>query len=73
MTTLHFAHVSKAYGRSYPVLRDVSGSFVSSFGATGVPETFVINRKGQIQALQRFPVTTQWLDETLPHILAQQS
>src|SRR5258708_8370330 len=29
---------------SYPVLRDVSGNFVRSFGTTGVPVTFVINR-----------------------------
>jgi hypothetical protein len=33
----------------------------------------VINRQGRIQALQRYPVTTQWLDETLPHILAEKS
>jgi cytochrome c biogenesis protein CcmG/thiol:disulfide interchange protein DsbE len=51
----------------------VTGSFVRSFGTTGVPETFVINRKGKIQALQRFPVTTQWFDETLPRILAEKS
>ena len=55
------------------MLRDVTGSFVRSFGTTGVPETFVINRKGKIQALQRFPVTTQWLDQTLPRILAEKS
>jgi cytochrome c biogenesis protein CcmG, thiol:disulfide interchange protein DsbE len=64
---------ARRYHITYPVLRDVSGSFVRSFGTTGVPETFVINRKGQIQALQRFPVTTQWLNETLPRILAQKS
>lgn len=58
---------------TYPVIRDVSGSFVRSFGTTGVPETFVINRKGQIQALQRFPVTEKWLNETLPRILAEKS
>ena len=38
---------------TYPVVRDVSGNFVRSFGATGVPETFVINRQGRIVALQR--------------------
>src|SRR5262249_25470706 len=57
-----FAH---RYHITYPVLRDVSGNFVRSFGATGVPETFVINRAGRIQALQRFPVTQQWLRRTL--------
>ena len=58
---------------TYPVVRDVTGSFVRSFGTTGVPETFVINRRGQIQALQRFPVTTQWLNQTLPRILAEKA
>jgi cytochrome c biogenesis protein CcmG/thiol:disulfide interchange protein DsbE len=64
---------ARRYHITYPVLRDVTGSFADSFGATGVPETFVINRKGQIQALQRFPVTTQWLNETLPRILAERA
>jgi cytochrome c biogenesis protein CcmG/thiol:disulfide interchange protein DsbE len=64
---------ARRYGITYPVLRDVSGNFVRSFGTTGVPETFVINRQGRIQALERFPVTNQWLSRTLPRILAEQS
>jgi cytochrome c biogenesis protein CcmG/thiol:disulfide interchange protein DsbE len=64
---------AKRYHITYPVLRDVSGNFVRSFGTTGVPETFVINRQGRIQALQRFPVTSQWLSATLPPILAERS
>jgi cytochrome c biogenesis protein CcmG, thiol:disulfide interchange protein DsbE len=63
----------RKYHLTYPVLRDVSGSFVHSLGTNQVPETFVINRKGHIEALQRFPVTTQWFDETLPRILAEES
>lgn len=55
---------------SYPVLRDVSGNFVRSFGTTGVPETFVINRQGKIQALRRYQLNGTWLSQTLPHILA---
>jgi cytochrome c biogenesis protein CcmG/thiol:disulfide interchange protein DsbE len=64
---------ARHYNITYPVLRDVSGSFVRSFGTTGVPETFVINRQGRIQALQRFPVTTAWLNKTLPSILADKT
>ncbi len=64
---------ARQYHISYPVLRDVSGDFVRSYGTTGVPETFVINRQGRIQALQRFPVTNQWLSQTLPHILSERS
>lgn len=64
---------ARRYHITYPVLRDVTGDFVRSFGTTGVPETFVINRQGRIQALQRYPVTTQWLNQTLPRILAEKS
>lgn len=64
---------ARRYHITYPILRDVSGNFVHAFGTTGVPETFVINRQGRIQALQRFPITTQWLDQTLPRIIAQQT
>lgn len=60
---------AQRYHITYPVVRDVTGAFVRSFGATGVPETFVINRKGRIQALQRYPVTRQWFAQTLPPIL----
>ncbi len=36
----------RAHGVTYPVIRDVNGSFVRSFGTTGVPESFVIDRRG---------------------------
>lgn len=63
----------RQYHLTYPVLRDVSGSFVRSFGTTGVPETFIINRSGRIQALRRFQLTSQWIDQTLPKIMDQRS
>jgi cytochrome c biogenesis protein CcmG, thiol:disulfide interchange protein DsbE len=58
---------------TYPVVRDVSGTFVRSFGTTGVPETFVIDRQGRIAAVRRFQLDTRWLDQTLPSILAGSS
>lgn len=58
---------------TYPVLRDVSGDFVRSFGTTGVPETFIINRQGRIQALWRRQLNGTWLKRTLPSILAERS
>lgn len=64
---------ARRYHITYPVLRDVSGNFVRSLGTTGVPETFVINRQGRIQALQRYPVTSAWFSQTLPRILAGKS
>lgn len=58
---------------TYPVVRDVNGNFVRSFGTTGVPETFVINRAGRISALRRYQIDQQWLRQTLPAILAERS
>ena len=56
---------------TYPVVRDVSGNFVRGFGTTGVPETFVIDRRGRIAALRRFQLNSQWLQQTLPKLLAE--
>ena len=58
---------------TYPVIRDVSGSFVRSFGTTGVPETFVIDRQGRIAAVRRFQLDSRWLNTTLPRVLAGNS
>lgn len=63
----------RQYHLTYPVLRDVSGDFARAFGTTGVPESFVINRSGRIQALHRSELTAQWVDQTLPRILADPS
>ncbi len=55
---------------TYPVLRDVSGDFVRSFGTTGVPETFVIDRRGRIAAVRRYQLTGDWLQRTLTRLLS---
>ncbi len=58
---------------TYPVVRDVAGNLVRSFGTTGVPETFIINRQGRIQALRRLQLTGNWLSQALTPILAERS
>jgi cytochrome c biogenesis protein CcmG/thiol:disulfide interchange protein DsbE len=77
VTYLDAASDSEAFMRqhhlTYPVVRDVSGNFVRSYGVNGVPETFVINRTGHVQALDRVQLTGQWLNQTLPKILGQSS
>jgi cytochrome c biogenesis protein CcmG/thiol:disulfide interchange protein DsbE len=54
---------------TYPVVRDVDGNFVRSYGTTGVPETFIIDRTGRVAALRRFQLDQSWLAKTLPPIL----
>ena len=58
---------------TYPVLRDVSGSFVRSFGTEGVPETFIIDRSGRVAALRRYQLAGNWLERTVAPILAERS
>jgi cytochrome c biogenesis protein CcmG/thiol:disulfide interchange protein DsbE len=54
---------------TYPAIRDVNGNLVRSFGVTGVPETFVINRQGRIVALRRFQLAGDWLEQTVARVL----
>jgi cytochrome c biogenesis protein CcmG/thiol:disulfide interchange protein DsbE len=58
---------------TYPVLRDAAGNFARSYGAAGIPETFVIDRRGRVVAIQRAPVTTAWLNRVLAPILGRRS
>jgi cytochrome c biogenesis protein CcmG, thiol:disulfide interchange protein DsbE len=56
-------------GVTFPSLRDRDRSYVHRLGVTGYPESFLIDRKGRIVALNRGPLTTGWLDANLPKVL----
>lgn len=58
---------------TYPVVRDVTGSFSRSWGIDGVPETFVINAEGRIVALRRYQLAGDWLSQTVSRVLAHRS
>lgn len=60
---VHHEHIS------YPVLRDVTGSFAQAWGIDGVPETFVVNRQGRIVALRRYQLAGAWLRQTVASLL----
>jgi len=38
----------KRYALNYPVVRDVNGDVGTAFGVTGYPETFIVNRQGEV-------------------------
>lgn len=61
----------KSHGITYPVLRDVGSAFTQDWGATGVPETYIINRQGRVAAIRRYQISQRWLDSTLAPLLAQ--
>jgi cytochrome c biogenesis protein CcmG, thiol:disulfide interchange protein DsbE len=58
---------------TYPVLRDVDGNLVRSWGVNGVPETFVLNRRGQVVALRRYQLAGSWLEQSVAPLLGQPS
>jgi cytochrome c biogenesis protein CcmG/thiol:disulfide interchange protein DsbE len=60
-------------GATFPSLRDRDRSYGRKFGVTGYPETFVIDRKGRVAAIRRFPVTQAWLDKQLAPLLAERA
>ena len=63
----------RQYHLTFPVIRDVSGNFAHAFGVSGVPESFVVNRAGKIQALRRFQLTDGWVNRILPKILEERT
>lgn len=54
---------------TYPVLRDIDGSFARAWGIDGIPETFVLNRQGRIAALRRYQLAGNWLQQTVSPLL----
>jgi cytochrome c biogenesis protein CcmG/thiol:disulfide interchange protein DsbE len=63
LSFVHQQHIT------YPVLRDVGGNLVRSWGVDGVPETLVINREGRIVALRRYQLAGPWLQDAVAPLL----
>ena len=58
-------HFVSEHGLNFPSLRDGDGDYGGEYGIRGVPETFVIDRKGRIAALRRGPIDEEWLREAV--------
>jgi cytochrome c biogenesis protein CcmG, thiol:disulfide interchange protein DsbE len=61
----------RRYRLTYPNLRDDNGAFAHSYGTNQLPESFVIDRKGQVVALSRGEIDQAFLDRAIA--LAQSS
>jgi cytochrome c biogenesis protein CcmG/thiol:disulfide interchange protein DsbE len=61
------------YGLTYPMLRDGDGSTREPFGIVGFPETFVIDRDGRIAAIQRGPVTAEFMRKRVVPLLRERT
>lgn len=58
---------------TYPILRYSSAHATKDFGTKRMPESIVIDRDGNVAALQRYQVDDKWLNTVLPPILAEKS
>ena len=56
---------------TYPMWRDPEGQAKSKFGATGFPESFVIDRGGRVAAIERGPVDDAFMQDTVLRLLAE--
>jgi len=55
----------RRYGMTYPVVKDKGDGLYQSYGATGVPETFCVNRKGRVVAHVPGAVTQDTLESCI--------
>jgi cytochrome c biogenesis protein CcmG/thiol:disulfide interchange protein DsbE len=60
----------REYKLTYPHVRDKEGDDMrSSYGVVGYPETFVIDRRGRVAALQRGPVDDEFMRQAVEPLL----
>jgi cytochrome c biogenesis protein CcmG/thiol:disulfide interchange protein DsbE len=56
---------------TYPILRYTSSDATKDFGTRRMPETFVIDRDGNVVTMQRYQIDKAWLEKVLPPVLAE--
>jgi cytochrome c biogenesis protein CcmG/thiol:disulfide interchange protein DsbE len=57
------------YDLSYPMLKDKDGEGLERYGVVQYPETFVIDRRGRIAAVQRGPVDEDFMQTRVEPLL----
>jgi cytochrome c biogenesis protein CcmG/thiol:disulfide interchange protein DsbE len=55
----------RRYGNEFAALHDGDGHVSQTWGATGVPETYVLDASGRLVAHQAFPVTSDQLERLI--------
>jgi cytochrome c biogenesis protein CcmG/thiol:disulfide interchange protein DsbE len=55
----------RRYHLTYPNLRDVDGDFAHSYGTDQLPESFIINRNGDIVAIERGEIDQAFLKRAI--------
>lgn len=56
--------------RELPTIADPHGTLAVQWGATGVPETFVVDRAGRVRVRAQGAIDLAWLERQIPPLLA---
>lgn len=62
---------AKEYGLSFPSVRDVDDEIYDGFGATGPPETYVLDREGRVAAISRGVISPTFVNKALAAVGAK--
>jgi cytochrome c biogenesis protein CcmG/thiol:disulfide interchange protein DsbE len=61
------------YKLTYPMVRDRNGDVIAKLGVVAYPETFVVDRRGRLRAIQRGPVDDAFMRAKVAPLLAEPS
>jgi len=61
------------FGLTYPQLHDGDGDFADEFGATGVPESYLVDPRGKVRVLARGAVSEEYLENEVEPLLKGKS
>jgi cytochrome c biogenesis protein CcmG/thiol:disulfide interchange protein DsbE len=59
----------KRHRVTFPSVRDVGSTLGKLYDTAGVPESFLVDRRGRIVALQRGPIDDAWVKTALDKVL----
>lgn len=57
------------FGLTYPQLHDGNGDFADAFGATGVPESYLVDPQGKVRVIAKGTVSEQYLEDEVEPLL----
>ncbi|MBI4898519.1 MAG: TlpA family protein disulfide reductase [Actinobacteria bacterium] len=62
---------ARRYKLTYPMVKYGSDNAAKDFGTRALPESFLIDPKGRIVAMQRYEIDDKWLESHVPKALEE--
>jgi cytochrome c biogenesis protein CcmG/thiol:disulfide interchange protein DsbE len=62
---------TRRYHMSYPVLQDAGGGLAEALNVSGIPDSYLVDPRGRIVALNTTYVTRTWITQTMTPAITQ--